>query len=358
MTAGAQREPGAPADLPGIDRDGVTAWMLDRADGVVPPLRFDLVGAGGSNLTFDVGDGAGNRWALRRPPVRNVLPTAHDMAREHRIVAALAEHTDVPVPAPVGFCRDPAVTGAPFWVSEFVDGLILRDEKTARTLGEARAQRATESLVDVQVAFHGVDLDAVGLADLGKHDGYVERQLRRWHRQYESSKSRDLPLVDALHARLASTVPVEESEPGLAHGDYRFDNTVLGPDGRIVAVLDWELCTVGDPVADFCWSLMYWADPGDPYSFLQSPPTLVPELPTRGEVAELYARRSGRDLAALDWFLAFGWWKMACIVEGVHARQRAGARGGKVDDTALAAIAERVETMLDLSDEAAGRAGI
>jgi aminoglycoside phosphotransferase (APT) family kinase protein len=345
-------------ELPGIEPEGVTAWIVDHVDGAVPPLRFELVGAGGSNLTYDIRDRAEHRWALRRPPIRNVLPTAHDMAREHRIVAALAEHTDVPVPAPVGLCEDPAVTGAPFWVTEFVDGLILRDEETAHTVNDEQAQRATESLVDVQIAFHRVDVDAVGLADLGRHDGYVERQLRRWHTQYERSQSRDLPLVDSIHDRLTKTVPVTQSKPGLAHGDYRFDNTVLGADGRIIAVLDWELCTIGDPVADFCWSLMYWADLDDGYSFLQSPPTVAPQFPDRAAVAELYAQRSGHDLAALDWFFAFGWWKMACIVEGVYARRRAGGRGGEVDETSLAGIAARVERYLDLGNEAAARAGI
>lgn len=344
-------------ETPGIERDRVTDWIIDHADGVIPPLRFDLVGAGGSNLTYDIGDRAGNRWALRRPPVRNVLPTAHDMAREHRIVAALAEHTDVPVPSPIGLCEDPEVTGAPFWVTDFVDGLILRDETTAKTLTNEQAQIATESLVDVQIAFHGVDLDAIGLGELGRRDGYVERQLHRWHTQYERSQSRDLPLVEELHDRLVKTVPAAPGNPGLAHGDYRFDNTVLGADGRIIAVLDWELCTIGDPVADFCWSLMYWADPGDAFSFLQSPPTVIPEFPTRTAVAEMYAQRSGRDLSSVDWFFAFGWWKMACIVEGVYARHRAGAKGGAPSGS-LEAVAQRVETLLDLSNDAAARAGI
>jgi aminoglycoside phosphotransferase (APT) family kinase protein len=348
----------AGADLPGIEADRVTAWIVERAEGVVPPLHFELVGAGGSNLTYDVRDQARGRWALRRPPVRNVLPTAHDMEREHRIVSALAANTDVPVPAPLGFCDDGEVTGAPFWVAAFVDGLILRDEETARTLDDDTARAATESLVEVQVAFHGVDVDGIGLGDLGRRDGYVERQLRRWHTQYERSQSRSLPLVDELHERLARSVPVEQGRAGLAHGDYRFDNTVLGADGRIIAVLDWELCTIGDPVADFCWSLMYWADPGDPYSFLQSPPTVAPSFPSRAVVAELYAERSGRDLSSLDWFLAFGWWKMACIVEGVYARKRAGARGHAADESELAPVAARVETMLELGHEAAGRAGI
>ena len=163
---------------------------------------------------------------------------------------------------------------------------------------------------------------------------------------------RDLPLLDDLHERLSRTVPAEDGRPGLAHGDYRFDNCVLGPDRRVAAVLDWELCTIGDPVADFCWSLMYWADPGDTVTFLDSSPTLAPGFPRRADVARRYATRSGRDLGALPWFTAFSLWKMACIVEGAYARRLKGASGG-APPRDVESIARRVDGFLEASAAAA-----
>ena len=303
--------------------------------------------AGGSNLTYRVDDDAGHRWALRRPPVTAVLETAHDVTREWRILEALEHHTEVPVPPTVAYCDDADVTGAPFYVMGFVDGRVLRTEADASTLTPNAAETATDSLVDVQVAFHAVDPDAVGLGDLSRHrDDYVARQLHRWRIQVERAKVRELPRLDELHDRLAATVPPAAGVPGLAHGDYRFDNTILGDDHRIVAVLDWELGTIGDPVADFCWSLLYWVDPGDPTPFLPASPTLAPVLPRRAEVARRYAERSGRNLDALPWFTVFGYWKMACIVEGVYTRRRRGSRGGATS-LDLASIADRVEALLD-----------
>ena len=235
----------------------------------------------------------------------------------------------------------------------FVDGTILRTDTDAATLSPAAARAASESLVDVQIAFHAVEPDAVGLGDLTRHPGgYVERQLHRWRTQVARARVRDLPLLDELHGRLAATVPPEVSRPGLAHGDYRFDNTVLGPDHRVAAVLDWELCTIGDPVADCAWSLLYWADPGDPVPFLPAAPTLAPAFPRRAEVARRYADRSGRNLDALPWFTVFGYWKMACIVEGVYTRRLAGGRGGAVSQD-LGAIAARVERLLEHAVEVA-----
>jgi aminoglycoside phosphotransferase (APT) family kinase protein len=334
-------------DLPGLDRATVTGWLRDHVAGLVPPLAFDLVPAGGSNLTYRVTDDAGARFALRRPPVAAVLATAHDVAREWHILDALATEGSVPVPPVLGYCDDPQVTGAPFYVMGFVDGRILRTEADAADLSASAAETATDSLVAVQATFHALDPDAVGLGDLSRHrEGYVERQLHRWRAQVEAAKVRELPLLQELHDRLAATVPTASAPPGLVHGDYRFDNTILGADGAVAAVLDWELATIGDPVADFCWSLLYWSDPGDPDPFLVSAPTLAPAFPRREEVACRYVERSGRDLEALPWFTVFGYWKMACIVEGVYTRRRLGGRGGATSDD-LASIAARVERLLD-----------
>lgn len=337
-------------DPKGLTLATLTPWLAAHVPGAEPPFSFELIAAGGSNLTYRFSDAAGSVRILRRPPVRGQIATAHDMLREFRIMQALGRyHSGVPVPACVAACDDIAVTGAPFYVMDFVEGLILRDSVTAAALDAGQARRATESLVDVQVAFHTVDLERAGLADLGKHSGYVERQLRRWCRQVEAGQTRELPLLHDLHRRLERRIPREQGRPGLAHGDYRFDNTVLGADGRIAAVLDWELCTIGEPVADFCWSLMYWADPGDALTFLPDPPTLGEQFPRRAEVAELYARRSGFDLSDLDYYRAFSWWKMACIVEGVYARMQKGATGG-MKTGPLDMVARMVEDYLAEAD--------
>ncbi len=318
-----------------------------------PPVRYALVPAGGSNLTYRVEDAAGRRFALRRPPVAAVLETAHDVDREWRIMDALGRYTTVPVPPTVARCDDPAVTGAPFYVMGFVDGRVLRTEADAHDLSADAAGAATDSLLDVQVAFHAVDVDTIGLGDLSRHrDDYVARQLHRWRTQVERGKVRDLPLLEALHDRLAATMPPATSRPGLTHGDYRFDNTILGTDHTVAAVLDWELSTIGDPVADFCWSLLYWTDPGDPLPFLDDAPTLAPAFPRRREVARRYAERSGRDLGALGWFTVFGYWKMACIVEGVYSRRRKGGHGGG-GTSDLDSIAARVERLLNHADHLA-----
>ena len=335
-------------NLPGLDADRVTQWLVDNLDGVRPPVDFSLIAAGGSNLTFRAVDDAGSAWALRRPPATAVLATAHDVVREHKILDALARDGSVPVPPAVALCEDESVTGAPFLVMGFVEGTILRTAKDATALSPTSARVATESLVDTQVAMHALDPDAIGLGDLTRHrTGYLERQLARWRKQVDAARVRELPLLDELHARLARSVPAESGAPTIVHGDYRFDNTVLDADGRVCAVLDWELCTIGDAVADFAWSLRYWSDPGDACTFLDSAPTLAPVFPRRDEVAALYAERSGRTLEALGWLETFSFWKMACIVEGVYVRRLRGARAGAAEGPDPSHIAGRVDTLLE-----------
>jgi aminoglycoside phosphotransferase (APT) family kinase protein len=320
---------GPEAQPKGIDTGRVTAWLAERLPQFAPPFAFRLIAAGGSNLTFRVEDARGAACVLRRPPVAGALATAHDMKREWRIMRALGTHaTGVPVPAMLAFCEDASVTGAEFYVMEFVDGLILRDRAGAAGMDAAAARAAMRSLVATQLAFHALDPAAVGLGDLGRHEGYVARQLARWRRQVDAAKTRELPLLESVHAHLAANIPPETRRPGLAHGDYRFDNTVLGPDHRVRAVLDWELCTIGDPVADFFWSLMYWAEPEDDISFLPDPPTRAPQFPRRAEVVACYEELSGQALPHAAFYTAFGWWKQACIVEGVYARLVKGASGG------------------------------
>jgi aminoglycoside phosphotransferase (APT) family kinase protein len=344
------------AELRGLDIPRVTRWLAEHVPGADRPLSFSLVAAGGSNLTYVVEREDGVRWALRRPPERARIATAHEMSREWRIISALHAHPErgVPVPPAVAYCEDPEITGAEFYVMGFAEGRILRGPEDASGMDEAACRRASESLIDVQIAMHTLDVDAVGLGDLGRKEAYVERQLARWLRQFEASKGRELPAVYALHDRLAASVPAQQAT-GLVHGDYRFDNTVLGDDDRIVAVLDWELCTLGDPVADFCWSILYWTDPGEERDFGSPSPTRHPAFPRREEAISMYAERSGFDLSGLDYYRAFSWWKMACLVEGVAARLRAGAGGGLAASSNLDEVNERVDWMLACASAAAER---
>jgi aminoglycoside phosphotransferase (APT) family kinase protein len=345
-------------DLPGIVRPRVERWLAESVPDSGGPYAFRLVAAGGSNLTFELTDADGRRWALRRPPVGRALATAHDVVREWDVLSALHDHdTGVPVPEPVALCEDEAVTGAPFYVMEFAEGTILRTADDAERFDPAVARAAGDSLLEIQIALHAVDPGAVGLGDLGPPTGYVERQLERWRRQYDDGRVRRVHLLEELHHRLSRSVPPAAPKPGLLHGDYRFDNVVIGPDGQVTAVLDWELCTLGDPTADACWSLQYWADPDDEDTFLTSSPTTAAALPRRLEMIGRYAALSGRPLDAWPWFEVFGWWKMGCIVEGVHARrsrgQAAGAPSGPLDS-----IAARADRCLQLAQEKARALGL
>jgi len=313
---------------PGIDRPDVDAWLASHVPDAVPPFSYELIVGGGSNLTFRVTDGAGHQWALRRPPLGPILATAHDMGREVRIMSALAP-SPVVVPAVAAFCQDPDVTGAPFYVMNFVDGLVIRDRASTRAMTRQDADRATDSLIDTQIALHTLDLEAYGLADLARHGDYVGRQLTRWRRQVEVGRTRDAPLFFELHEGLVARKPTEQVAPGLAHGDYRFDNVVLDEEFSVAAVLDWELCTIGDPIADFAWSLEYWSNENDPVSFLRDPPTAAGIFVTRDEVVDRYRSRCGFEVGDLSYYRVFSWWKQACIAEGSLARQIEAVRRGQ-----------------------------
>ena len=316
----------------GIDLAGVTGWFEANVPRVRPPLRVAQIAGGRSNLTYRVDDAAGSSWVLRRPPLHGVLPSAHDMGREHRVISALAS-TPVPVPATFGLCPDPAVTGAPFYVMEHVDGIVPRDQATvAASLDEPARAAAADSLVDALVALHRVDPGQVGLGDLGRPSGYLERQLTRWQRQLDQTRTRPLPALDEVHRRLAASLPAQVGPARIVHGDFRLDNVVLSPAGQVLAVLDWELCTLGDPLADVGLLLVYWAEPGDQTLPLGAAPTVMAGFPGRAVIAEAYAAHSGRDLSQLDVYVAFASWKLAVILEGVVARHATGAYG-EGDDT-------------------------
>lgn len=316
-----------PSDAPpdGIDAGPVTAWIRERTE-LGGPLRFEVIQGGRSNLTYTVTDPDGRRVILRRPPLHGVIESAHDVGREHRIIAALAD-ADVPVPPVVGFEADASVTGAPFYVMRFVEGTVVRDAATAQELSEPVRAAAADDLVDVLARLHAVDPDAVGLGELGRKEDYVARQLRRWHKQVTESRTRDLPLLDEVHDRLVADIP-PQGPASIVHGDYRLDNVMIDPStGRVVAVLDWELTTLGDPLADAGLLQVYWTQADDEVIPLLDAPTTVPGFPDRSSVAARYASASGRDLAELPYYVAFGYWKLACILEGVFARFSSGAYG-------------------------------
>jgi aminoglycoside phosphotransferase (APT) family kinase protein len=338
----------------GIDAAPVTAWLEANVAGASGPFAFQLIAGGHSNLTYRVTGADGTRYVLRRPPLGHLLASAHDMGREHRVISALSD-TPVPVPAALGYCADAEVTGAPFYVMAYVDGHVLRDRAaTEAVLDPPARQRAGQSLVDTLAAIHAVDLDAVGLADLARHEGYIARQLKRWYGQWEQSKTRPLPAVDRVHDHLAARIP-EQGPATIVHGDYRLDNTMVSERGEVVAVLDWEICTLGDPLADVGLLHVYWTGPGDEASAWAGSATTVAGFPDRAELLARYAEVAQRDLSGIDFYVAFAYWKLACILEGVYARYRAGAKGALDDSTQLDEFRSQVERAAAQADAAAGR---
>jgi aminoglycoside phosphotransferase (APT) family kinase protein len=252
------------------------------------------------------------------------------MGREHRVISALQE-TPVPVPPVVGLCEDESVNGAPFYVMGFVEGPILRSKSEAEEAFDEAGRRAIgERVVDTLLAIHAVDPDSVGLGDLARKEDYVARQLRRWHGQWEKSKTRELALIDDVHDRLAARLP-EQGPATIVHGDYRLDNMILATSGEVAAVVDWELCTLGDPLADVGLLLVYWSEPGDEFTPLFEAPTVAAGFPTRDELKARYEERSGRDLSGIDYYVALGLWKLAIVLEGVYARYASG-QYGKTDE--------------------------
>jgi aminoglycoside phosphotransferase (APT) family kinase protein len=338
-----------------IDQPNLEAWFEQHVPGATPPLAFERISGGHSNLTYAVADAADRRWALRRPPLGRRLASAHDMAREHRIISALQE-TEVPVPPIVGLCEDDSVNGAPFYVMDFVEGPILRSRKEAeRSFDEAQRGPIGERVVDTLVSIHAIDPDRVGLGELGRKQDYVARQLHRWQGQWEKSKTRELPLIDDVHQRLSARIP----EPGAAtivHGDYRLDNMILTEAGEVAAVVDWELCTLGDPLADVGMLIVYWSEDGDELMPLLQAPTTASGCPSRDQVRERYAQRSGRDLSEIDFYVALGWWKLGIILEGVYSRYAAGQYGKPEESIeGIERFAKIVERLAQAADEAERR---
>jgi aminoglycoside phosphotransferase (APT) family kinase protein len=308
---------------PGLDLEALAGYLGPHIGGLAGALRGEVIPGGRSNLTYIVDDGE-NRFVVRRPPLAHVLPTAHDMAREYGVLSALQD-TGIPVPRVIALCEDDAVIGAPFYVMEWIDGHVVRDALPVEFADTRQTRRAMSSaLIETLLQLHAIDPDAIGLGDFGHPDGFLARQVRRWWQQWEASKTRELPSIEVLHRRLDENVP-EQSASGIVHGDYRLDNVMYAPadPARIVAVIDWEMCTIGDPLCDLGLLCVYWADDESEAvarTLHGRAITVEDGFYKRADILRDYAAGSERNMSALDWYIALGAYKLAIIAEGITAR--------------------------------------
>ncbi len=310
----------------GLDLERLQAYLGSSRE-----LTGQMFAGGRSNLTYAITDGE-QRWVLRRPPLGHVLPTAHDMAREHRVLEALSK-AGFPAPRPVLLCTDTEVIGAPFYLMEHVDGKIYREPADLEALGPEAMRTLSLSLVDTLADLHALDPAAIGLADFGRPEGFNQRQVSRWKKQLDASRSREVPGIEELHARLAVDIPA--GGPGtVVHGDFRLDNVLIGEELQVNAVLDWEMSTLGDPLSDVALMFIYADMPltvvveGRPTT-----PLRVPGHPTLAELGARYAERSKRDVSDLQWYVGFAAFKLAVILEGVHYRYVQGQTVGEGFET-------------------------
>jgi aminoglycoside phosphotransferase (APT) family kinase protein len=338
---------------PGLDLEALSAYLAPRVGGLAGSLRGEVIPGGRSNLTYIVDDGQ-RRFVVRRPPLAHVLPTAHDMAREYRVLAAL-QGTGIPVPQVIALCEDDAVIGARFYVMEWIDGHVVRDTLPAEFPDTTETRRAMSSaLIDTLLQLHAIDADAVGLGDFGHPDGFLPRQVRRWWQQWEASKTRELPSIEDLRRRLDETVPTP-SAPGIVHGDYRLDNVMYAPanPSRIVAVIDWEMCTIGDPLCDVGLLCVYWADSESDAAARTlhgRSITIEDGFYKRADLLRDYAAGTQRDLTSLDWYIALGAYKLAIIAEGITARFLMGMTVGEGFETMGEMVPAIVESGLAALD--------
>jgi len=371
-------ESSSPPGIPSPAR--LAGWLNDHVPGGPVELTdIQLIAGGRSNLTYRLTvetPRTTRQLVLRRPPLGHVLPTAHDMSREYRVLSALAR-TNVPVAPLVAACTDDEVIGAPFYVMEYVPGVVLRTRNDTKDLTEAQAADLSRRLAEMLAAIHAVDVDQVGLGDLGRGAGYLRRQLARWQRQWELSVTEDRPGYTQLVERLTAALPADaESQTTLVHGDYRLDNALvtLNPEPRIAAVVDWEMATLGDPLADLGLTLVYWTENGEEGWLspgggeggegdeggeggdktgtrgVATDATAGPGFWTRAEFAAEYARITGRDVSRIGYYVAFGYFKLAVVLEGIHARYQQGktvGEGFEQEGFAVPLLIARAHQVLD-----------
>lgn len=320
-------------------------WLADRIGGRPGALEAELIAGGRSNLTYRLTADDGRAWVLRRPPPGTLSRTAHDVVREYRIMHALASSA-VPVPATIGACEDASVLGVPFIVAEFIDGQVIRSADDAAWLPPDRRRRIGEQAIATLSKIHRVDVDTCGLADLGRRNGYLGRQLRRWRVQHDQVADPD-PTIGEAHLRLSRAAP-QDSGSVLVHGDFRVDNLIFDDDG-VLAVVDWELSTLGDPLADLAMTYVYWAGPGAEVVTASGAPTTADGFLLPDEMLRLYGHIADTKLDGFDFYVAFAYWRLACILEGVLDRYRHGAAAG--DRSSVEGYPHFIEWMASLAME-------
>jgi aminoglycoside phosphotransferase (APT) family kinase protein len=330
-------------DPRGLDLAAFARWYDAQHPGeIAGDLRGAMIAGGKSNLTYEVTDGS-SWWIVRRPPMGHVQATAHDMGREFTVMSGLAG-TDVPVPQTYAHCTDPDVIGAPFYVMERVLGTPYRTKAQLEELGPERTATVAHAMVDVLARLHAVDPESVGLGGLGRPEGFLERQVRRWGRQLEGSRSRDLPDADELLRRLSEQVP-DQGATGIVHGDYRLDNLLVDAErtgDEVRAVVDWEMATLGDPLTDVALLLVY-----DRLAVISggravADASAAAGYPDADAQLEQYAAASGRDLSRMDFHLGLAHFKLAVILEGIHYRHAQGQTVGEGFDS----VGDAVEPLL------------
>lgn len=333
----------------------VEAWIKENIKSLSPPFEWTKLEGGHSNLTYQLNDSQGRQAVIRRPPQGKLLPKAHDMSREWSLISALGP-TPVPVPEAMGFCEDPDVTGAWFYVMSLIDGHVLYNaEDTRRWVPEENRIKLAWSFMDVLSALHAIDPDEVGLGNLGKKENYIGRQLKTWYRSWTSSVEPaqfDDPRAHELQKFLLDNIP-EQGPARVVHGDYGLHNCLVKSDGSIAAVVDWEISTLGDPLADLAYSLNQWHDPTDAQPIGPEAPISPPGFPSRTELAKRYSEQTGRDLSKLDYYIGFSRWKSAAITHGVYARYRQGKKS--TEGINLDVMQASIESSLSLSQEALKR---
>jgi aminoglycoside phosphotransferase (APT) family kinase protein len=339
----------------GYDIPAVEAWIEENIPELAPPLEWTRLEGGHSNLTYQLEDGRGRQAVIRRPPQGELLPKAHDMSREWSLISALGP-TAVPVPAAMGFCESPDVTGAWFYVMGLVDGRPLYNlEQTLAWVPQDRRVTLAHSFFDTLADLHALDPDTIGLGELGKKQNYVGRQLNTWYRSWTSSAGPaeyDDPRAHQLRQFFLDNMP-EQGPARVVHGDYGLHNCLIGPESTVAAVVDWEISTLGDPLADLAYALNAWPETDADRAADPDAATAAPGFPPRSELAARYARRTGRNLDMLDFYIGFNCWKTAAIIHGVYARYKAGQKSTEGVD--MAGLRARIDSALGGAQDAVNR---
>jgi len=323
------------SDPPGLRLTSLADWMQSNIVGfnASGTLQATLLAGGRSNISYKLTDASGSSWVLRRPPLGHIMPSAHDMGREFRVLSGL-NSVSFPTPATRGYCEDESVIGAKFMMMDFIDGRVIESAQTASSLSETQASEISQEIVDTLARLHAVDPAAAGLDQLGKPVGYLQRQVKRWGEQWQITKTRELPEIETLHAWLEMAIAkVLESLPtSIVHGDYRIDNVILASQkSDIVAVLDWEMSTLGDPISDLAISLVYWSQETDTLRKkipVAEDVTSGPGFWSRQQVLDRYVSQTGLDISHLDECVALACFKLAVIMESIHHRNLSGQQLG------------------------------